>query len=38
MVQERLTELEQSAVVRMDTKEWFIQKANVLQKLDRLAQ
>ena len=38
MVQERLTELEHAAVARMDTREWLVQKVNVLHKLDRLVQ
>ncbi len=37
MVQERFTELEHAAGGdRMDTREWLLQKANVLNKLDRL--
>jgi hypothetical protein len=36
MVQERFTELEHAAEDRVDTREWLVQKANVLNKLDRL--
>ncbi len=36
IVLERLTELEHGAVARMDTREWLVQKAKVLHKLDRL--
>jgi hypothetical protein len=38
MVQERFTELEHAAEDRTDTREWLVQKANVLNKLDRLVQ
>jgi hypothetical protein len=38
MVQEWLTELEHAAVARMDTREWSVQKSNVLNTLDRLVQ
>jgi hypothetical protein len=38
MAEERLTELEHAAVARMDTREWLVQKANVLHKLARLIQ
>ncbi len=38
MVEQLLPELEHVAGARMDTREWLVQKANVLNKLDRLAQ
>jgi hypothetical protein len=38
MIQERLTVLEHAAVARMDTREWLLQKANVLHELYRLVQ
>jgi hypothetical protein len=38
IVLERLTELEHTAAARMDAREWLVQKANILNKLDRLVQ
>ncbi len=38
MVEERLTELQHAAGSRMDTRQWLVQKAIVLNKLDRLVQ